>query len=58
MTSNIQMLEAVVCALNGIEVKGEKNLDALLGCIQTIKQVHDALLPKENACDEVGDEDG
>lgn len=52
--NEIKKIEAVINALNNIEVKGRKNLDAMLGCIQTLIQVHDALLPDEEA----GDEDG
>jgi len=35
---------AVINTLNTIEVKGEQNLDKLLGCIQTLKAV---ATPKE-----------
>ena len=32
-------IDAILNALNTIEVKGERNLDGLLACIQTLKQI-------------------
>lgn len=32
-------IDAILNTLNIIEVKGERNLDGLLACIQTLKQI-------------------
>lgn len=35
----LNLLKGTVNTLNGIEVKGEENLDRLLGCIRALKTV-------------------
>ena len=48
MTEAIMKIEAVINTLNRIEVKGQQNLDGLLGSIQTLQQVRVILTaPKE-----------
>ena len=37
------LIKAVIATLNGIEVKGKKNLDALLGCINALESVAQVL---------------
>lgn len=37
------LIKAVITTLNGIEVKGKKNLDALLGCINALESVAQVL---------------
>lgn len=54
MMSSVQMIEAVINTLNTIEVKGVKNLDAMLGCIQTLEQVHAAMTKEDQGGDESG----
>lgn len=51
MNETIQMIRSVINALNGVEVKGYKNLDAMLGCMQALDEVIKTLA-------KVGDEDG
>ena len=43
LTEMVRKLKAVAFALNEIEVKGSKNMDALLGSIQAIEQVARAM---------------
>ena len=48
MTETVMKIEAVINTLNRIEVKGQQNLDGLLGCIQTLQQIRAILTaPKE-----------
>ena len=47
----VQMINAVLNALNTIEVKGASNLNALLGCMQTLEQIRNELAKgEENGC--------
>ena len=43
----VQMINAVLNALNTIEVKGASNLNALLGCMQTLEQIRNELAKGE-----------
>ena len=45
-------IENVVRTLDCVEVHGEKNLNALLACIQTLKQVREQLNETEEAVKE------
>lgn len=42
------LIRAVIATLNGIEVKGKKNLDALLGCINALESVAQVLDRQNN----------
>lgn len=48
----IRTITSVIEALNRVEVKGENNLNALLACIQTLKQVIVQLNETEEAVKE------
>ena len=39
----ITILARVIYTLNRVEVKGKENLDSLLGCIQTLEKLKNAL---------------
>ena len=39
----VQTLNAVLNTLNSIEVKGASNLNAMLGCMQTLEQIRNEL---------------
>ena len=36
---NVDLIQKIIFTLNGVEVKGEKNLDRLLGCINALKEI-------------------
>ena len=48
MNEAVQLLNAVLNTLNDIEVKGAKNLNALLGCMQTLEEVRNKLIKEED----------
>lgn len=43
MEEVISILYRVIRTLNGIDVRGKDNLNALLGSIQALEKVHEAL---------------
>lgn len=43
----IQTINAILNTLNTIEVKGAANLNALLGCIQTLETVRNKLMEEQ-----------
>ena len=45
-------LESVVRTLDCVEVRGEKNLNAMLACIQTLKRLKDQLNESEEVMKE------
>ena len=47
MEQTLIKLSAVINTLDLIEVHGAKNLDALLGCIQTLQQIQNELTAGE-----------
>ena len=47
MTELIEKITAVLNTLDSIEIKGAKNLDAMLGCMQTLHEVRRQLLKQE-----------
>ena len=50
-----QFLDNLILSLNSIEVKGEKNMDILLGCILAVKKLKAEIVKPE---EEKGEEDG
>lgn len=36
---DVDLIQKVIFTLNGVEVKGEENLDRLLGCINVLKEI-------------------
>ena len=49
MENEIQLIQAVINTMNTIEVRGMKNLDAMLGCIQTLEKVIESLAKEGDA---------
>lgn len=48
MDNTIKLVHMVRASLNELEVRGERNLDTLLGCIRVLEAVEQALTaPKE-----------
>ena len=43
----LQHINALIFTLNNIEVKGEKNLDMLLGCIKTLQKMKEEAIEAE-----------
>ena len=54
----INLLKGTVNTLNGIEVKGEENLDRLLGSIRALKTVITAMESKSQVPVEEGEQNG
>lgn len=43
------MIQAIIDTLNKIEVHGKDNLDRLLGCIQALEEIKNAVTEKEDS---------
>ncbi len=60
-----ELLDTLIYSLNQVDVHGKKNLDIMLGCIQTLEQLKgmvktktEVIKPEEGANDDHLDEPG